>query len=165
MSPDKLLTEEIKEWIGREVTYTAPEELGRAAIRYFANAIGDGSPIYLDDESARSSGHDGVIAPPTLVCETSQYMPNSHREGGHSWDLPITGCRTIRGGNEYTFSRPVHPNDVITARWRIEDIREKETSAGVPMLLVTSFVSYTNQSEEILATNRETLIYQRLEPS
>lgn len=164
MSAGKLLNEEVKEWIGREVTYTAPEELGRAAIRYFADAVGDNNPIYLNDESARKAGHAGVVAPPTLVCETSQYMINSHREGGHTWDLPITGCRTIRGGNEYTLSRPVHPSDVITARWRIEDIREKETSSGLPMLLVTSLVTYLNQSEEILATNRETLIYQRLEP-
>jgi acyl dehydratase len=161
----ELLTEEVKGWIGREVTYTAPEELGRAAIRYFANAVGDDNLIYLDDEAARSSGHSGVIAPPTLVCETSQYMSDSHKEGGHSWDLPIAGCRTIRGGNEYTFSRRVQPNDVITARWRIEDIQEKETSAAVPMLIVTSVVTYTNQSQDILATNRETLIYQRLEPS
>jgi acyl dehydratase len=161
----ELLTDEVKSWIGREVTYTAPEELGRAAIRYFAKAVGEDNPIYVDDESARRAGHAGVIAPPTFVCETSQYMSDSHREGGHSWDLPIEGCRTIRGGNEYTFSRPVHPDDVITARWRIEDIQEKETSGGLPMLLVTSVVTYLNQSEEILATNRETLIYQRLEPS
>ncbi|MEV4898921.1 MaoC family dehydratase N-terminal domain-containing protein, partial [Nonomuraea sp. NPDC055795] len=56
-----------------EVTYTAPEELGRAAIRYFAEAVGDANPLYTDDAYAREHGYDGVIAPPTLIFETNQF--------------------------------------------------------------------------------------------
>jgi acyl dehydratase len=156
-----LLTDEMKKWIGREATYTAPEELGRASIRYFALAIGEDSPLYHDDEFARSAGYDGVIAPPTLVCETGQYMSGPRSSIGHTWDLPIEGARMIRGGNEYTFARPVRPTDVISARWRIEDIKERTTSGGVPMLIVTSEATYFNQNGDLLATNQETLIYQK----
>ena len=35
-----MMTDAIRALIGREVTYTAPEPLGRAAIRYFALAVG-----------------------------------------------------------------------------------------------------------------------------
>ena len=156
-----LLTDEIKGWIGRETTYTAPEELGRAAIRYFALAIGDDNPIYHDDELAHSQGYPGVIAPPTLVCETGQYMTGPRSAIGHTWDLPVEGVRMIRGGNDYEFSRPVVPSDIITARWRIEDIKERESSSGIPMLIVTSEATYSNQNGDLLATNRETLIYQQ----
>ena len=40
------ITDELKSWIGREVTYTAPEELGQASIRYFAMALGDDNPVF-----------------------------------------------------------------------------------------------------------------------
>ena len=55
-----LLTDELKQWIGREFNYTAPEEIGRASIRYFALAIGDDNRLYFDDEYARAAGYAGV---------------------------------------------------------------------------------------------------------
>jgi acyl dehydratase len=48
-----LLTDELRGWIGREVSYTAREEIGRASIRYFALAIGDDNPLYIDEAYAR----------------------------------------------------------------------------------------------------------------
>lgn len=158
-----LLTDALRSWIGREMTYTAPEELGRAAIRYFAIAIGDENPLYTDDEYARAAGHPSVIAPPTLVCETNQYMsgrPDADGYIGHLWGLPLEGHRVIRGGNEYEFHRAVLPGDRITARWRIADIQERTSSRGGSMLIVVSEIRYTDQSGDLLATNRETTIYQ-----
>lgn len=141
-----------------EAIYVAPEELGRAAIRYFALAIGDDNPLYTDDEYARAHGHPSVIAPPTLVCETNQYMHrprDDHGYIGHTWDLPIQG-RLVRGGNSYDFVRPVLPTDRVTARWRIAEIRERDTKT-----FVVSEVTYTNQDGDLLATNRETNVYVR----
>ncbi|WP_439360347.1 FAS1-like dehydratase domain-containing protein [Bradyrhizobium sp. DASA03007] len=71
-----LLTDELKAWIGREVHYPAREELSRALIRYFALALGDENPLYLDEAYAQEGGYPSVIAPRRLVCETCQY---SHR--------------------------------------------------------------------------------------
>lgn len=160
-----LLTDEIRAFIGREVTYTAPEELGRAAIRYFALAIGDDNEVYWHDDAARDAGYPSVIAPPTLICESNQYLhraPDANGFIGHSWDLPVTGARLIRGGNDYVFERPVLPTDRITVTWHIEDITEKQTSKGEPMLVVTSVATYLDAAGELLATNTETLIYQPL---
>jgi acyl dehydratase len=161
-----LLTPEIEAMRGTVVEYEAPEELGRAAIRYFATAVGDDNPIYTDDGAARAAGHPGVVAPPTLVCETNQGVVRPRdAEGyiGHTWDVPVTGCRAIRGGNEYVFGRPVRPTDRITTRWELADLTEKESSDGRAMLIVTSIATYTNHEGEILATNTDTIIYQELE--
>lgn len=161
-----LLTDEVRGFIGREVTYTAPEEIGRAAIRCFAIALGDDNPLYIDDEYARSQGYAGVIAPPTFVCETNQYTSRPPSEDGyigHVWELPVKG-RLIRGGNEYEFFRPLHPGDRLTVTWRIADIKERSSSSGEPLLFVISEVSYTNQDGERIATNRETNIYQPEKP-
>ena len=161
-----LLTDELKQWIGREVNYTAPEEIGRASIRYFALAIGDDNPLYFDDEYARAGGYTGVIAPPTFICETNQYahrQPNADGYIGHSWDLPLSGCRMIRGGHEYEFLQPVKPEDRINVNWRLEDISEHSSSRGGTMLIVIALATFYNQRAEMLARNRETLIFQPLE--
>ena len=47
------ITDELRSWIGREATYTAPEELGQASIRYFAMALGDDNPVFSDAAFAR----------------------------------------------------------------------------------------------------------------
>lgn len=159
-----LLTDEIKSLIGKEATYEAPEELGRAAIRYFAMATGDPNPLYRDEEFARQTRFGGIIAPPTLVCETNQYMTGQPREDGnlgHEWEVPLSNARVLRGGNEYEFLEPVRPTDCLRVTWRISDIFEKESRSG-SLLFVVSEAYYHNQDGKLLAINRETVIYQEI---
>jgi acyl dehydratase len=160
-----LLSEELKAWIGREAHYPAREELGRASIRYFALAMGDDNPLYVDDAYAKQAGYPSVIAPPTLICETCQYAhrpPNADGYIGHEWNLPVANARVIRAGNEYEFMRPVLPSDRISVTWTLEDIVERRASRGGTQLFVTSVARYRDAAGELVATNRETIVYQPL---
>jgi acyl dehydratase len=160
-----LLTEELRSWIGREAHYPAREELGRASIRYFALAMGDDNPLYVDDAYARRAGYPSVIAPPTLVCETCQYAhraPNADGYIGHEWPLPLPASRLVRAGNDYEFMRPVLPSDRISVTWTLESIVEKSFSKGGTQLFVTSVARYRDAVGEIVAVNRETVVYQPL---
>ena len=157
-----LLTDALRARIGEERVYTAPEELSRASIRYYARAVGDDNPLYTDEGYARAHGYDGVIAPPTLICDTNQYcdLPRDDNGfAGHEWGLDVPGTRLVRGGNTYEFHRPVRPGDVVTARWRLVDMVERRGSDGRAMLVVTSRAEYTDALGNPLATNDETLIY------
>ena len=159
-----LLTDDLRALIGSEVTYVARDEIGRAAIRYFALAVGDDNPVYFDDDAARAAGFDGVVAPPTFVCETNQYADGPvSDEGyvGHRWRLPLEGCREVRGGHEYEFGRPVTPSDRLRVTWRIVDLVEKTSSRGTPLLLLTSEAEYHDDAGgDFLARNRETIVYE-----
>lgn len=150
-------------WIGRTVRYIAPEPIGAAAFRYFAIAIGDDNPLYRDRAAAHSAGYRDVIAPPTLICETNQYLhgrPDDDGYLGHQWDFPVpAGARQIRGGNSYELFQPVYPDDIITATWRVADITEKPSSKGGSMVIILSEVAFTNQRGEALATNTDTMIW------
>jgi len=162
-----LLTDELRAWIGTKRELVAPEELGRAAIRSYALAIGDDNPLYTDEEYAKRHGHPSVIAPPTLICETNQFVPGPRDESGlltQIFELPVPGTRQIRGGNAYEFVRPVLPTDRISITWELADLTERTTSSGIPMVIATAEATYTNQDGEVLARNRETVIYQRVEP-
>lgn len=147
-----LLTDEVRALVGRTATYAAPEPLGRASIRYFALATGDDNPAHLA----------GDVAPPTLVCETNQFV-NLPRDAngfaGHGWDFHLPGTREVRGGNSYRFHQPVRPDDVVTVTWEVTDVSERTTGSGAGMVVVTSLATYTNQAGDLLVENEETLIY------
>ena len=164
-----LLTDELRALIGSEVTYVAPDEIGRAAIRYFALAVGDDNPVYVDDVAARDAGFNGVIAPPTFVCETNQYAHGQvSDEGyiGHRWRLPIAGCREVRGGHEYEFGRPVRASDRLRVTWRVADLVEKTSSRGTPLVVLRSeAVFHDDASGDFLARNREAIIYEPVAPA
>jgi acyl dehydratase len=160
-----LLTEEVKSWIGRETHYPAREELGRTSIRYFALALGDDNPLYLDDAYAQQAGYPSVIAPPTLICETNQYAhqaPNADGYIGHEWHLPVPNARLVRAGNDYEFMRPLLPTDRIAVTWTLESIVEKPSSRGGTQLFVSSVARYRDARGELVAINRETIVYQPL---
>ncbi|MCP1909504.1 acyl dehydratase [Bradyrhizobium elkanii] len=161
-----LLTDEIKAWIGREFHYPAREELGYASIRYFALAIGDDNPLYLEEAYAHEAGYPSVIAPPTLICETCQYAhrrPEASGYIGHEWHLPITNCRMIRAGNAYVFVRSVLPVDRISVTWTLEDIVERASPRGGTQLFVSSVARYKDATDEVVAINHETVVYQPIE--
>jgi acyl dehydratase len=160
-----MLTHELRALIGKTVSYEAPEEIGRAAIRYFALAIGDPNPLYTDPAFARAQGYEDVVAPPTFIVETNQYMtgePDHDGYIGHSWGIKIPGTRLIRGGHDYEFHGPVYPWHRPLVEWKIMDMMEKRTRSGSRMLLVVSEARYTDQHGWPLAINRETLIFQEL---
>ena len=159
-----LLTPEIRALLGTEKRYAAPEELGRAAIRYFATAVGDDNPLYTDDDYARAHGYPAVVAPPTLICETNQYagVPRGGTGyAGHEWDIDVPGAQQVRGGNAYVFHRPLLPTDVVTAVWRIADVAERTNSRGHEMLIITSVAEYRGAADDLIASNTESLIWVR----
>lgn len=161
----RLLTDDLRDRIGETVVYQAPEEIGRAAIRYFALAVGSSNPLHTDPDYARSCGYEDIVAPPTMLVESNQYMraePDSHGYIGHSWGIDLPGTRLIRGGHRYEFHGPVYPHHRLTVEWTIADIYEKKTRDGRDMLLVDSEARYFDESGKKLAVNRETLIYQSL---
>jgi acyl dehydratase len=158
-----LLTDDVRAHIGRTVTYHSPDPVSRAAIRYFATAIGDDNPLYRDAGAARAVGLQDVIAPPTFVCETTQYtdrMPNEDGYAGHEWDLPLPPTRVLRGGHEYEFIEPVYPDTILSVTWTIEDMVEKVSSSGRRMLIITSLAEFHDQQGQLLVRNRETIIHQ-----
>ena len=163
-----LLTEKLRARIGETCSYTAPDAIGRPAIRYFAQAIGDLNPLYLDPEYARAHGHPDVIAPPTLICETNQYMTVGRDPDGsigHSWHLDVPGTRVVRGGNSYEFLTHAGPATVLTVTWRIAGMTERAPLTARRMLIVTSVASYSDQHGNALASNTETLIFQPIHAS
>ena len=128
-----VITPEMKAMVGRETVRVAAHEVGKATIMRFAAAIGDENPLYWDDAYSKKYGFSGLIAPPTLLFETSHNIWGEVSEDGGCWEdilMPPPGIQIIRGGNEYEILKPVQPEDVITGKRKITDIHEKEGKNG-----------------------------------
>lgn len=153
------LPPQITALLGKEFTFTAPEEVGRGAIRKFALSVGDLNPLYLDPAYAAPWG--GLRAPPTFICESWHYLTGEVDEEGHFLQAVQVnpGGRILRGGNDYRFFQPVRPEDVVTATWKVAEAYWREGRTGRLLFIITE-ISYTNQRQEPLATNRELLIFQ-----
>ena len=149
----------LKASIGQEVVYRAPDEMGRPSFRQYALAIGDFNPLYSDREFAKAQGLRDVMAPPTLICDTWQYIDSDMDERG---DLigrgEVRDLGGLRAGNDYEFFQPIHPDDIITARVKVKDVYEKTGRSG-HLVFQEMEVSFYNQREELLAKNTETMFY------
>ena len=153
------LLEKLKATVGQEIVLRAPDEIGRSSLRQYALAIGDFNPLYSNREFAQANGLRDVMAPPTLICDTWQYVDSDMDERG---DLlgrgPIRELEGLRAGNEYEFFQTIHPDDVITAHWTVKDVYEKTGRTGSLVFQVIETTFY-NQSDELLARNTETMFY------
>lgn len=151
----ELLTDELAACVGRTVSYTAPEALGTASMRYYALAVGADPDRWVSE------------APPTLIFDTCQLTGIRRPDGagylGHHWDLPLpVPCALIRGGNDYVLDRPARADDVITTQWTLASIDERTGGDGSPFLLVTAEARYSAADGEPIATNTETNVLRPL---
>ena len=153
------LLERLKETVGQKIVIQAPDEMGRSSLRQYALAIGDFNPLYSDRDFALAHGLRDVMAPPTLICDTWQYVDSDMDDRG---DLigrgPIRELEGLRAGNEYEFFRPIHPDDVISAHWTVKEVYEKTGRTGSLVFQVIQTTFY-NQADELLARNTETMFY------
>ena len=149
----------LKTTVGKEMVFQAPDEMGRPSFRQYALAIGDFNPLYSEREFAEAHGLRDVMAPPTLICDTWQYVDSDMDEQG---DLIGRGeareLAGLRAGNDYEFFQPIHPDDIITARWKVNDVYEKTGQSG-HLAFQEIEVSFYNQRDELLSRNIETLFY------
>ncbi len=98
-------------------------EITRDAIYHLALAIGDLSPLYLDEDYAKKTRWGTLIAPPIIV----QTM-DTLRAVGHS-GLPegLPGVHSIWTGSLYEWERPPQLGDRIRADCYLKSVVEKES--------------------------------------
>ena len=143
------LTDEMRQQAIGQESEPRVLEVEKGAIIKFAQAIGDDNPIYNDEAAARASRYGGLVAPPTFLRAAVAARP----------DLPfeVPFDRVLDGGSDWEYFEPVRPGDRITAVSRIEDINERNGRIGL-MLIQTIVITYTNQFNQVVATQTNTSI-------
>ncbi|MGH7966214.1 MAG: MaoC family dehydratase N-terminal domain-containing protein [Candidatus Binatia bacterium] len=160
---ESLITDEMRAWIGKE-TPSWTVEATRLDITRFAVATDDLNPCYLDEEQARRSRYDGLIAPPLFyMAPLSNPVPeNALRPDGLPYEgkFPIPPSplpRVMDGGTEIEFFAPIRAGDTLTGRCKIVDIHQKDGRSG-PLIFVVRQTTYTNQKGEVVVVEKAAAI-------
>jgi acyl dehydratase len=135
---------------GKTYPKTAPYEIGREKIREFAIAIGDGNPVYSDEEAAKAAGYKDLVAPPTFLTVLNfKYSPQIVLDP----ELGLDYSRVVHGSQEYELVRPLHPGDRLVAEAKISDIFAK----GKNEFLIIDAEIFTEEGEKV-AVARGTIV-------
>lgn len=159
MTGTPLVPAETYALVGQALGEPTSAVITRREAQRYARAVGDLNPIYFDEDAARAAGYDGLVAPPTFV-------GHAVVEGGTLDDLRTDGLwvdrgrklrlgvsRSMFGGEEWEFHRPVLVGDTITAVRRLGAIEEKDGSKG-PFVLMHNETTFTNQHGDVVAVSR-----------
>ncbi len=157
-----MLPEETTKFIGQGKS-TKILEVEKGAIRKFADAVNDHNRLYWDEDYARRLGYRSVIAPPGFFgwpvkwtkagphfTEETERMRVALGRAGYD--------RSLDGGIDYEFFRPVQAGDTLVASSVIKDIIERQGTTGKLAFLILE-TTYTNENGELVAKARTILIH------
>ena len=148
-SENTFLTDEVRQRALGLQSGPATLEVEKGAVARFAEAVGDPSPLYNDEAAARKTRLGGLVAPPTFLRSLRLERPTLP-------DAPFE--RLLDGGSDWEYFEPVRVGDRVTGVVRIADLWERSGRLGTMLFTVLEF-TYTNQLGELVATQRNTLIY------
>ena len=121
----------------------------REAVRLFAEAIADPSPLYRDEGSAGRSRYGRLLAPPTFP-RTFDY---GRIEG---LELPRAGL--IHGEFRISYERPLLVGDELLCRLTLKDSYDKEGRRGPLGLLLFERTGESVGGELVFTTNDTVII-------
>ncbi|HEX8075540.1 MAG TPA: MaoC family dehydratase N-terminal domain-containing protein [Thermoleophilaceae bacterium] len=98
-------------------------EVGREKIREFANAVGEGNPVYHDREAAQAAGFRDVVAPPMFAVV---YSAGAMGPAILDPEVGINLMMMVHGSQEFVWGEPVCVGDTITTTATFKDRQEQE---------------------------------------
>ncbi|MFC5430880.1 MaoC family dehydratase N-terminal domain-containing protein [Paraburkholderia denitrificans] len=140
-----------RKWVGHELPPSVlPIE--RSRLQFFARAIGETDPVYIDDAAARRSGYPDLPAPPTFLfaAELDSGAIDQLLE-----QLGVPVAKLLHGEQGFTYHAAACVGDTITVRSVIEDIYDKKNGA---LEFVEKTSRATNQRGELVAELRTVLV-------
>ena len=154
-----------EEIIGTHYRYPDYFQVDREKIREFARAVQDDHPAHHDEEAAKESGHDGLIASLTFLAVAGRKV---QAEIFNQFDVPINMERMLHRDQKITFHRPIVAGDklffdsyldsVIEAHGTVvTEVRgEVSDEAGEPVLTsvvtIIGEAAHDSEVDEISAT-------------
>ncbi len=147
----KLITPEIRAWIGRSDTPQRIEVKRRDIVKYA-----------IATEQRLDKYRSGDEAPPMFLFGADQPIvaldelgPDGLRSDPLLPELPLK--RVMAGGIRQRYHRPIKPGDVLLIKRTITDIYEKRGSTG-PLIFVVCDISVTTEDGTLVLVETQTKI-------
>jgi acyl dehydratase len=124
----------------------------RTRLRFFAKAIGETDPVYLDPAAAKAAGYADVPAPPTFLFAAEL---DSGANDQLLADLGIPLSKLLHGEQSFRYLQPVVAGDTATVQSTITNIYDKK---GGQLEFAVKDSKVTNQRSELVAELRTVLV-------
>ena len=137
------------------IGYVSPPfttEVERGRLRFFAKAIGETDPVYLEEAAARAAGYPGLPVPPTFL-----FCLEMDRPAPYGWfdDLGIELPKVLHGEQSFVYHALAYAGDCLTFAARVRDIYSKK---GGLLEFVVQDNQISNQRGELIAEFTRTLV-------
>ncbi len=126
--------------------------LDRTRLQFFAKAIGEQDPVYLDPAAAQAAGYADLPAPPTFLFAAEL---DSGANDQLLTDLDIPLVKLLHGEQSFRYIKPVCAGDTVSVESTITDIYDKK---GGKLEFVVKDSRVTNQKVELVAEMRTVLV-------
>jgi acyl dehydratase len=117
------------------------EEASKDVIRHYAWGIGDDNPLYCNEDYAKKTKWNQIIAPPLFLYSVFDAVIAP--------DLP--DIQWIYSGADWNFFKPVFVNDTFKVKATLYDAKEVSGKLVKKMIIQTGKVTYFNQNDEKIA--------------
>ena len=124
----------------------------RTRLQFFAKAIGEQDPVYLDLAAAQAAGYPDLPAPPTFMFAAEL---DSGANDQLLTDLDIPLVKLLHGEQSFKYIKPVCAGDTLSVESTITDIYDKK---GGKLEFVVKDSRVTNQRVELVAEMRTVLV-------
>jgi acyl dehydratase len=135
----------------------ALNEVEKGAIRRFAEAIGDPSALYKDEEAARAAGYRSMVAPPSFPATFS---------GGVDFMavLAINPRNVLIGEQSFEYHQPICAGDRLLVTSRVVDIYEKMGTGGVMDFVVVEDEGRDDRGELVYRARKTIIVRPPMRP-
>ena len=98
----------------------------RGRLRFFAKAIGETDPVYIDEAAAQAAGHASLPVPPTFLFCLEMEQPDPF-----AWfrRVGLDLARVLHGEQRFTYHAMAYAGDTLRFESRIADIYDKKGGA------------------------------------
>ncbi|MBU8907968.1 FAS1-like dehydratase domain-containing protein [Desertibacillus haloalkaliphilus] len=130
-------------------------EIEKGHIRRFADAVGDESPLYTDEDYAKQTPFQGLITPPTFATILTMGQP-SPLDDVPGFELR----RVLHGEQDYQFHQDMRPGDKYRVQSEIKDVYDRHGSSGRMSLIIIETVA-SDLQENPVVTAQSTVVYRQ----
>ncbi|MDA0338280.1 MAG: MaoC family dehydratase N-terminal domain-containing protein [Proteobacteria bacterium] len=159
------ITADVKAMIGVETDVISSCDLvSESEIRRFFQAVMDPAPRYWDEDWARNSRYEGVVAPPAFPVHAFRRAPtmpdpldNMEDPDFDGWDpppglppVPIPFVRMLNGGYDYTFYRYAKAGERLCLKSKYKDIYQRDGRSGPLIFVLVESKYFTDANIRLL---------------
>lgn len=101
-------------------------EVEKGALLFFAKAVGETNPLYIDEEAAQAAGYRSLLAPPTYAFSLNLGTPDGL---GFLDTLGIDIANVLHGEQSFEYFDDICAGDRLTLQGKITDVYSKKGGA------------------------------------